>query len=46
MVNEREPKVTTDELRGATTVGTMRYVLGGSIALVVIVFAVLLLMYR
>ena len=46
MVNEREPQVTTDELRGATTTGRMRYVLVGSIALIVIIFAILLLLYR
>jgi hypothetical protein len=46
MVNERDPKVTTDEIRGATTVGTMRYVLLGSIVLIVIIFAILLAMYR
>ncbi len=46
MVNEREPKVTTDEIRGGTTVGTMRYVLLASIVLIVVVFAILLFLYR
>ena len=46
MVNEREPKVTTDEVRGGETTGRVRYVLLGSIVLIVVIFGILLAMYR
>ena len=46
MVNEREPKVTTDELRAGSTPGVTRYVLIASVSLIVIIFAILLFVYR
>ncbi|USI73294.1 hypothetical protein [Sphingomonas morindae] len=46
MVNEREPRVTTDELRAGTTPGVGRKVLVASLVLIVILFAILLIVYR
>lgn len=46
MVDDREPRVTTDEVRGGSTTGIVRIVLVASLVLVIVAFAILLFIYR
>jgi hypothetical protein len=46
VVNEREPEITTDEIRAGQTTRVTRYVLAISLVLVVAIFAGLLILYR
>jgi hypothetical protein len=41
-----QPRLTTDEARGGTTPRVSRYVLSISLAAIVILFAILLILYR
>ena len=46
MVDEGETHLTRTEARGGSTPGVTRYVLGVSLVLIVVIFAVLLLVSR
>ncbi len=45
-MNDPEEHVTTTEARGGTGPGVMRYVLGGGLVLVIVIFAIILFVAR